>query len=294
MISIVIPVYNGEKTIKDLYRKIKYELNGLYYFEVIFVNDCGKDRSWGIITELARDESESVRGYCLDKNYGQHYATSFGLKKAKGDYIFTIDEDAQHDPKFIPAMIKKMEDENFDLVYGQFYKLEQSFLRVRMSSFLRKVLCVMIPELPQDYSGYRLINKELAVKIIEKEEFCFFLDAELGSLSMKHGSLLIDHNKRSNGNSSYTIHKLLKQTIDVLFKYSKLFKWIFNSFLLLIIFLLLAFTYRLLIYSSFQDMIFSIILLISFLGFIFIKRNSFERIHRKLNIKVVEQTHHNK
>lgn len=181
-ISVVIPVYNGEKTLRELYRKVKTELNGYLSFEVIFVYDCGRDESWEIIKELARNEPDHIRGYCFDKNYGQHFATSFGLKKACGNFILTLDEDAQHDPKYIPSMIKKMEDKNLDLIYGQFSKLEQPFFRVIMSLFLRKVLCLMIPDLPRDYSAYRLFSKELANKIFERETYCFFLDAEVGRL----------------------------------------------------------------------------------------------------------------
>jgi len=288
MISIIVPVYNGEKTLNELYSRIIAELDGSYYFEVIFVYDCGKDKSWEIIREMARSESDHIRAYCFDKNYGQHYATSFGLQKASGDYIFTLDEDSQHDPKFIPVMIKKMEDENLDLIYGQFSKLKQPFFRVIMSFFLRRVLCVMIPNLPHDYSAYRLIRKDLANKIIEKENFSLFIDAELDMLSRNHSNLLVEHFKRAKGTSSYTIIKLLKQSFDVLFKYSKLFRLFLNSFIIVILFWL-TYSFYLLLLNPIQYLIVFVFLFISFLTIIWIRRNSLQRIHGKQTPKVVEQ-----
>jgi polyisoprenyl-phosphate glycosyltransferase len=289
MISIIIPVYNGEKTLKELYRKINTELDGSMNFEVIFVCDYGKDKSWEIIKELARDEDDHIRGYCFDNNYGQHYATSFGLKKACGDYIFTLDEDSQHDPKFIPLMVRKMQDENLDLIYGQFSKIKQSYFRVLMSYFLRRILCLMVPELPRDYSAYRLLSKELNNEIVNKENYSFFLDAELGKLSRNHSSILIEHFKRSKGNSSYTIQKLFNQSIDVLFFYSKLFGNIFNS-LMILVFLGFIFSVILLHNGLFQSSVVPIIFLIIFLTFLLIKLNSRRRSKKKQTPKVSEQT----
>lgn len=286
-VSVVIPVYNGANTINDLHEKIVSELTGHFSFEVIFVFDYGKDNSWEIIKEVAENDPEHVRGFYLDRNYGQHCATAVGLKKSKGEYIFTLDEDVQHDPKYIKSMIKKMEDEKLDLLYGRFNRLEQPFVRVWMSFFLRRVLCVMISDLPWDYSAYRLIRNKLARGIVENDAPGFFLDAELGTLSLNHGSLLIDHFKRSNGSTSYTIIRLVRQTINVLYRYSKVFKLLFNSVLFVSV-ILIAYSFYLLALNPTIHLFVFAALLLNFSAFLTQEKVRWWRQTRKNKPRVFE------
>lgn len=293
MISIIIPVYNGENTLRGLYSRIRSELEGKFQFEVIFVLDSGKDKSWEIIKNLAESDSSRISGYSFDRNMGQHYATMFGLKKSAGDYVFTLDEDAQHDPKFIPVMIEKMKSENADLIYGQFSKLEQPFFKVWMSFFLRRILCVMIPYLPREYSAYRLINKTMVNKLIKNENNNFFLDAEFGKVSPNHSSILIEHFKRSNGSTSYTIVKLIRQTLDVLFKYSKIFALVFNTFLSASVILLLFFFYQFILDPNKNSTVFALLLLCSS-TLLYIRIRSMRRIFSKRNPVIIDQITNNK
>lgn len=290
-ISLIIPVYNGEMTLRDLFNKIKNELNGSQPYEMIFVYDCGEDNSWKIISELAKEDKEHVRAFHFDKNYGQQSSTLFGLKKSCGDYIITLDEDVQHDPKFIPDMIKKLEDEKLDYVYGKFRRIQQPVAKVLLSKILRRLLCTLVPVLPKDYSSYRLLKKELVEKVIAGDSHFSFIDAEMGKVSQNGGSLVIDHCRRIKGNSSYTVNKLFKQTLDVLFGYSWLFRVIYYSILVLItssILLSIFFARSLSIYS-----ISIILVMLLILGsLILIRRNTLKRISRKLNPLVIEQLNH--
>jgi polyisoprenyl-phosphate glycosyltransferase len=288
-ISIIIPVYNGEKTIRILYNKIKSALDGYLPYEMIFVYDCGKDNSWKIIKELAERDHDHVRGFHFDKNYGQQSATVFGFKKASGDYIITLDEDNQHDPEYIPAMIKKLEDDKLDFVYGKFRKIEQPFFKVFLSFLLRRILCFMIPDLPPDYSSYRVIRKELTRKITETDSKFSFIDIELGKLSSKNDGLLINHFKRLKGSSSYTISILVKQTFDVLFGYSPLFK-IFYQILFAFLILSLSLSFYLIVIHGIQLSTIAVIVLLILSIMFLIRINSFKRIQRKLYPLVIEQT----
>lgn len=288
IISIVIPVYNGEKTLRDLYNQIKREINVYKTYEIIFVYDCGKDNSWRIISELSEEDKEHVRGFHLDKNYGQQLATLFGLKRSSGDYIITLDEDVQHDPKFIQEMIKKLENEKLDFVYGKFKRIEQPVIKVFLSKLLRLILCRMVPDLPRDYSSYRLIRKELAEKLIAADSHFSFIDVELGRISQNEASLVVDHCKRINGSSSYTVSKLIKQTLDVLFGYSQIFREIYYLILVIIpssILVLIFFAKRLSVNSS----SFILIMLLILISLIWIRRNTVTRISRKLVPLVIEQ-----
>ena len=98
--SIIVPVYNGEKTIKELTERLLIDLNHTN-FEIIFIYDCGPDNSWQVIKSIVEKYPDIVNGIHLSRNYGQHNAIICGIKESKGDFIITMDEDLQHRPEDI-------------------------------------------------------------------------------------------------------------------------------------------------------------------------------------------------
>jgi glycosyltransferase involved in cell wall biosynthesis len=284
-VSVVIPVYNGGRSLTELYEKIRNVFAGNPTYEVIFIHDCGNENSWEVIRELVENDHNHVRGFHLDKNYGQHIATFFGLKNAIGDYIITLDEDCQHDPKYIPEMIKRLEDGKHDFVYGEFNKIEQPFFKVLLSSFLRRILFIMIPNLPYDYSSYRVIRKDIVAEVVEAGSCLSFIDADLGNLSSNYSSLLIDHCKRINGRSSYTINSLFKLFFDVLFGYSKRFRILYN----IVLYSCIILAGYLTIIQSIQLQIATVILLSLLIIMLLLRMRSFQRIERNLHSFVIEK-----
>jgi len=125
-ISIVIPVYAGEKTLPILVAEIeKLTLpqvtaggNSFVVSEVVLVHDCGPDRSDLTMAALAQSHS-FVQPMWLSRNYGQHAATMAGMASATGDWVVTMDEDGQQDPGSIGAMLDQALDASLQLVYAQ-------------------------------------------------------------------------------------------------------------------------------------------------------------------------------
>ncbi|RYH22655.1 MAG: glycosyltransferase, partial [Alcaligenaceae bacterium] len=125
-ISLVVPVYAGERTLPALIAEIE-ELtqprvtpNGHHFVvsEVLLVHDCGPDRSDVTIASLAQQYG-FVRAVWLSRNYGQHAATMAGMANATGDWVVTMDEDGQHDPASIPDMLDVGLEQSLQLVYAQ-------------------------------------------------------------------------------------------------------------------------------------------------------------------------------
>lgn len=117
-ISIVVPLYNEEESIQELFEWIKrtMQTNG-YSFEVIFVNDGSTDSSWEKIQELGSSNA-NVRGIRFRRNYGKSAALYMGFKKAQGDVVITMDADLQDSPDEIPELYKMITEEGYDLVSG--------------------------------------------------------------------------------------------------------------------------------------------------------------------------------
>jgi glycosyltransferase involved in cell wall biosynthesis len=116
-ISVVIAVYKGEGSLRELYTRLKDSLIPISPdFEVIMVEDCGGDGSWDIIVELSKTD-QRVKGIQLRRNFGQHNAILCGMRAAQGELIVTMDDDLQHPPEEIPKLVEKLA-EGYDVVYG--------------------------------------------------------------------------------------------------------------------------------------------------------------------------------
>jgi len=116
-LSIVIPVYNEEESVSQLYDKLNETLPGLKLsYEVILIDDGSTDGSYGELQKIHK-KNNSYKIIRFRRNFGQTSAMSAGFHYCSGDVIITLDGDLQNDPKDIPAILKKL-DEGYDIVSG--------------------------------------------------------------------------------------------------------------------------------------------------------------------------------
>ena len=131
-LSIVSPVYRGEKMLDELVRRIHAAISPITKdYEIVLVNDCSPDDSWSKITDICAADKQ-VKGINLSRNFGQPYAITAGLTYAKGDYVAVIDCDLQNKPEDLPAMYEKAL-EGYDVVSARRVVREDTFLK-RLSS----------------------------------------------------------------------------------------------------------------------------------------------------------------
>ena len=117
-ISVIIPLFNEEESLPELYAWIERVMNDNgFTFEVIFVNDGSTDHSWQVIQRLG-SESDHVKGIKFRRNYGKSPALYCGFKQAQGDVVITMDADLQDSPDEIPALYKMIVEDGYDLVSG--------------------------------------------------------------------------------------------------------------------------------------------------------------------------------
>ena len=123
-ISVVIPLFNEEESLPELYTWIKRVMNeNKFTYEVIFVNDGSTDHSWDVIESLAK-EDEHVHGIKFRRNYGKSPALYCGFEMVKGDVVITMDADLQDSPDEIPELYRMIKEDGNDLVSG--YKQNRS------------------------------------------------------------------------------------------------------------------------------------------------------------------------
>lgn len=222
-ISIVIPVYNGEKTLEALYAEIAaFCKSEQLSYEVIFVHDCGPDNSLAVLKKLKASFHEHIKVLELTRNYGQHNAIIAGFSACSGEMIITMDEDLQHQPKDIKRLLEKQKEVDFDVVYGVYGSLEHSKFRNITSKILKKVLSYAIENLYEDYSAFRLIKKDIALQLLDMRNSYTFLDGYLSWITNNVSSTEVEHQERLAGESSYTMKKLIEHSINILFTFSNI------------------------------------------------------------------------
>ena len=209
-ISVVSPVYRGEKMVHELVRRVFENVSKITEdFDVILVNDASPDSSWAEIQKECAVDTR-VKGINLSRNFGQHRAITAGLNYAKGDWVVVMDCDLQDRPEEIPNLYKKAQ-EGYDIVQGERVERQDKFLKKLSSTIFNSIFSYL--------SGIKK-NKKIANFGIYKQPVirtvCNMPERDRGFgilvdyVGFKSISIPIEHGSRFEGTSSYTLSKLLK------------------------------------------------------------------------------------
>ena len=216
-ISIVVPVYNEEENLEDFMVELDGALSTVgKTYEVIFVDDGSRDKSWDILVKL-KSANSRIRIFQLAKNYGQHTAIFAGFEVSRGKVIVTIDADLQNPPDEIPKLLAGIEA-GHDSVGGWRKNRRDPFLRKAISKFGNRVLERITGIKLKDYGCMlRAYRRDVVERIIELNEFSsFFIPALAFSYSKNPTEIAVDHREREKGVSKYNTLKLLKLNFDIL------------------------------------------------------------------------------
>lgn len=220
-LSVVIPVYRSQATLPELHSRIVAALEPVEpAFEIILVEDCGGDDSWGVINEIAAKDRR-VRGIQLSRNFGQHAATICGFCQAKGEWIATLDDDLEQAPEKLPDLYRKAQ-EGYDLVYGVYPQRSHKAWRNITSEVARWLFNKAIPSLNDTYTSFRVIRGDLARELQRFDSPFPFVDGYLSWLTNRCVSVEVPHGLRAHGTSNYTFRKLLTHTINIFVTFSDL------------------------------------------------------------------------
>ncbi|MBN1551225.1 glycosyltransferase family 2 protein [bacterium] len=219
-ISIVVPVYNSQGSLKTLQERLcKVLENHSENFEIIFVNDGSHDESWHIISQLA-DSYPRVKGVNLMRNYGQHNALLAGIRMAQYELIVTIDDDLQHPPEEIPKLLEKLE-EGFDVVYGSAEEGKHGFSRNIASQITKLALrSVMNVGIAPKVSAFRIFRTSLRNAFENYHAPHPSIDVLLSWATTHFSFVYVKHNERSVGVSNYNFRKLFSHAMNMMTGFS--------------------------------------------------------------------------
>lgn len=216
LISIVSPVFRGEKIVHELVRRITESISKISEdFEIILVNDFSPDKSWNEILKEC-DNDKRVKGINLSRNFGQPSAIAAGMQYVKGQWVVVMDCDLQDNPEEIPNFYRKAM-EGFDMVIGLRVERNDTFLKRLSSTIFNKVfsyLCdVDSDKRPSNFGIYKRDVIDQYNKLSERGEAFSIL---LRGLGFKATTIPIHHSERLEGKSSYSLKKLLKFAFNLI------------------------------------------------------------------------------
>ncbi len=218
-LSVVIPVYNGAKTIGRLVEKLHEELY-TYAFEIILVNDGSPDNSEEVCLALSK-KYKNITFVSLRKNFGEFNAVMCGLNQVRGQYAVMIDDDFQNPPSEIIKLMEEAQRTGLEVVYTYYSDKKHNMFR-NFGSWLVNQLATHLFNKPKGLylSSFKLISKDIVDEICQYKGPFPYIDGIIFSLVSKVGTVLVEHSKREEGRSNYTFEKLSVLFLTIVFGYS--------------------------------------------------------------------------
>ena len=217
-LSVVIPVYNEEESLRELTEWIAKVCAGANIsFEILLIDDGSSDSSWIKIRELASQNS-FVKGIRFRRNYGKAAALHTGFSEAGGDVIITMDSDLQDSPDEIPELIRMIREEGYDMVSGWKKKRYDPFLKRYTSRIYNGTARVSSGIRLHDFNcGIKAYRSEVVKSIEvygEMHRYIPMLAKEAGF--RKIGEKIVEHRPRKYGTTKYGLDRFMKGYLDML------------------------------------------------------------------------------
>lgn len=215
-ISIVSPVYKGERMVAELVRRNVETVRSITDdYEIILVNDASPDNSWSEIVRQCAENSR-VKGVNLSRNFGQHYAITAGLHYATGEWVIVMDCDLQDRPEEIPNLYRKAQ-EGFDIVFARRAVRKDGIVKKGTSALFYRVFRQLSGiESDKAVANFGIYHKRVIEEFNRMPEQSRFFPSQIRYLGFKDTAIDVEHSERSEGKSSYSLMKRFKLGFDVI------------------------------------------------------------------------------
>ena len=218
-VSIIIPLFNESESLKELDDWIsltfKYEDLG---YEVIYIDDGSSDSSWDIIKSIINNNSNR-KGISFNRNYGKSQALKVGFSEAEGNYIATLDADLQDSPEEIPLMVKKIIENDLDLISGWKKKRYDSFITKRIPSYFFNLVARVFSGIKlNDFNcGLKVYRKEVVKSINLYADMHRFIPILAKNQGFKKiGEHVVKHQARKYGSTKFGSERFIRGFLDII------------------------------------------------------------------------------
>lgn len=227
-LSIVVPVYNEEKNLPELFEQILSALKDASYdWDVTFVDDGSKDKSVEVLKQLQAREPNRVRIVVFRRNYGQTAAISAGIDHSDGDVVILMDADLQNDPADIPVLLAEL-DKGYDVVSGwRKDRQDNALTRTLPSRLANQLISSSTGVHLHDYGcTLKAYRRDVLDNINLYGEMHRFIPVYADDAGAKISEVVVRHHPRKHGKANYGLERTLKVVLDLitvkfLMKFSK-------------------------------------------------------------------------
>lgn len=221
LLSLVVPAFNEEEAMEQSFERTYRAMSSIGYpFEIIYIDDGSRDRTWEIISRLAR-EHEEVKALRFSRNFGHQLAVTAGMDEAKGDAVVIMDADLQDPPEVIADMVKAWE-QGADIAYGKrlHRKGETAAKKFTAWCYYRLLNFMSAYPIPLDTGDFRLLDKAVADEFKVLREHNRFLRGMSAWLGYNAVPVEYVREERCAGKTKYTLKKMLRLAADGIFGFS--------------------------------------------------------------------------
>ncbi|MGE0788884.1 MAG: glycosyltransferase [Sandaracinaceae bacterium] len=220
--SVVVPLFNEEGNLSELYERLTAVMEGLARpYEVIFVDDGSRDSTPEKVREL-HDSDPRIRLIRFSRNFGHHIAITAGLDEARGERIIMMDGDLQDRPEAIPDLFAKLE-EGFDVVYGiRAQKKHSLFKRVTSWMFVTLMRQVTTENAEITTNIFRIMTRQVADAVRECREQARFVVGLFSWVGFRQTAIEVIHGARHAGETKYSLAKMFRLAFNGITSFSRL------------------------------------------------------------------------
>jgi dolichol-phosphate mannosyltransferase len=220
-VDIVIPVYNEEGAVVELYHQLNRTIDTLstYNFRILFVNDGSTDATQAVLMSLAEND-ERVTVLELSRNFGHQAALTAGLDICQGDYVITMDGDGQHPPSLLPEMLD-LARSGYDIVVAQrIVEHPKTFKNLTSNGFYRLVNLIGDTHIQPGAADFRLMKRPVVDSLKTMREYHRLLRGMVSWMGYRSVVLPYRQPDRLQGKSKYSLAKMLRLAIHAIFSFS--------------------------------------------------------------------------
>lgn len=217
MISVVIPVFNEEKGIKQNINTIIQNINEEY--EIVLVDDGSKDETWARIKELSC-ENKNILGVRFSRNFGKESALLAGISNASGDAVITMDSDLQHPPEYIPDLIRKWKEGYKVVEVRKKVRIKESFFYRISAGLFYDVLKKLSGLDMKNSSDYKLMDRSVVDNICKFTEGQLFFRGIVDWVGFDKYTIEAEFKEREIGKSKFRFSSLFKLALNAITSFS--------------------------------------------------------------------------
>jgi len=208
-LSIIIPVYNSEKSIEPLCEHLIELYSKIFKLEIVLVNDYSKDNSDGVCKRLQSEHSAIITYIRLSRNFGEHNAVMAALNYVTGDYCVVMDDDLQNPPEEVVKLVDEIV-KGYDVVYTRYSSKKHNIFR-NLGSRLNDKVANLLLKKPVDLylSSFKIINRFVVNEIIKYTGPDPYIDGIILRTTRNISSVDVEHEERRVGKSGYSLGKLI-------------------------------------------------------------------------------------